>query len=146
MLQSALQTLSLPVTTADENGYTLLMAAASYGQLPVLQWVWQQQQQQQQESDSTTSNTFVNAVDQDGDSALHYATTVAAAEFLIQQAGIDVMIRNTSSGKTALESKQADLEEMMADEDEYDEDDEETKQLKQVIEYLSSQHQEHMEQ
>ncbi|KAL7569128.1 hypothetical protein ACA910_016960 [Epithemia clementina (nom. ined.)] len=150
LLQTSLQVLNLPATAADENGYTLLQAAASYSHIPILQWLIEQV--------PTTTNssvnhedaklTMLNAVDFEGDTALHYASTKAAAEFLIH-CGIDVNIRN-AEGRTALESKQAEIEDAMmeAEEEEDDdndnanveekEEDEELSGLREVAAYLSS--------
>ena len=114
-----------PATAADENGYTLLHAAASYSRIALLEWLVQQPQ-----------NANVNAVDAEGDSALHYASTVEAAQFLVQQAHIDVSIRNHAQ-QTALQSKRAELEEMRQDED-FDEEDEDYGHLQAVVEYLSA--------
>ena len=125
LLQASLAKLNLtPATAMDENGYTLLQAAASYGQIPTMQWLVVQQQ------------VNVNAVDQEGDSALHYASTVAAAQFLIEIAKIDVHHRN-QAGKNALQSKQEELNEMLDDEDN-DDQDADFVNLKAVVEYLTS--------
>ncbi len=140
LLQKSLARLQLPVTTADDNGYTLLQAAASYSQLPVMDWLLSTSRQQT--PDQTT--VLVSAVDQEGDSALHYASTVDAVKRLID-AGIDVHHKN-QAGKTALEHKQEELENLMEeaedenngdDEDDGNEDDE-ARNLREVIAYLSS--------
>ena len=139
LLQSSLQALNLPITAADDNGYTILQAAASYSHIPILHWLMEQQEQQQQQLDRST---MLNAVDNEGDSALHYASTKEAAEFLIQ-CGIDMNLRN-AEGKTALESKQAEIEETMAsrmedgDDDEEEDEDEELVHLREVEAYLLS--------
>jgi hypothetical protein len=129
LLQRSLQILNLDFHRADENGYTLLMAAASYSQLPVLQWLLQQAAQ------NSSTAVVTNAVDNDGDSALHHASSAEAAKMLIQH-GIDTSIRN-AAGLTALESKQNELEELMENED-MEDDDADTVSLRGVIEYLSS--------
>jgi ankyrin repeat protein len=126
LLQASLQQLQLPLGVADENGYTLLQAAASYGQLPVLQWIL---------SHATCTLNLVNAVDQEGDSALHYAGTVEAAKILVQVGNINVALAN-KQGKTALQAKQEELQQLMDDEDE-DSDSEDIGSLKKQIEYLS---------
>jgi ankyrin repeat protein len=123
LLQHALTTLSLPATACDENGYTLLQAAASYSQTAIMQWLLQ------------TGAVNVNAVDTEGDSALHYADKVESAMFLVQ-AGIDAAICN-SQGKTALQSKTDDLNELMQDEDTED-DDEDLANLRALVEYITS--------
>jgi ankyrin repeat protein len=123
LLQHALTTLNLQPSASDENGYTLLQAAASYSRAAVMQWLIQ------------TQAVNVNAVDTEGDSALHYADKVEAATFLVQS-GIDITICN-AAGKTALQSKQEDIDEMMQDEDTED-DDEDLLNLRALVEYLNS--------
>jgi len=139
LLQKSLARLQLSLTAADDNGYTLLQAAASYSQLPVMDWLLSSARQQT--PDQTTVLVF--AVDQEGDSALHYASTVDAVKRLID-AGIDVDHKN-QAGKTALEHKQEELENLMEDEednngDDQDEgsEDDEARNLREVIAYLSS--------
>lgn len=134
LLQQSLQHLQLTVTAADEEqNYTLLQAAASYNQMAVLEWIWSSQQA----VTASGEPNFRNAVDKDGDSALHYASTAQAAQFLVERAGIDVQIRN-QAGLTALEAKQMELNEMMQDEEDFDEDDIEFINLKGTVEYLQS--------
>ena len=129
LLQQSLQQLNLAIFAADEaQGYTLLMAAASYSQLRVIRWIVSQQQQQQ------SAQLLQNQVDKDGDSALHYASTVEAAKILVEEAGTDVQIRN-AAGLTAYESKKQELDELLADED-TEEDDTDVVNLKGVVEYL----------
>lgn len=123
LLQQALRDLKMSVNQADENGYTLLHASASYSQLPVMQWLLEQK-------------VDVQAVDQEGDSALHYASTVDACRLLLQT-GIRVDLRN-NEGHTALESKEHELLQEQEDEDEYDENDPDIVALKAVIQFLSS--------
>mmetsp|Transcript_18166 Transcript_18166/g.23429 ORF Transcript_18166/g.23429 Transcript_18166/m.23429 type:complete len:173 (-) Transcript_18166:217-735(-) len=127
LLQSSLQTLQLPITAADENSYTLLQAAASYSHLPILEWLM---------ANCTDMEAMMGAVDNEGDSALHYVSTKEAAQFLIHH-GADPTIRN-AEGKTALESKQEELEESMQDQEDGEEDDEELMNLKGIHEYLMS--------
>jgi ankyrin repeat protein len=110
LLQRSLTQLQLPPSVADEHGYTLLHAAASYSQTHIMQWLL-----------LSSVNVNINAVDQEGDTALHYAATVQAATFLLQTGKIDRGVRN-AAGKTALEAKQEELEEMIQDEDNDDED------------------------
>ena len=55
LLKHCMQTMGLNVNAADENGYTLLQAAASYDQMEILQFLLSQ-------------NANVHAVDNDGDS------------------------------------------------------------------------------
>ena len=123
LLQATLQALQLPVTAQDENGYTLLQAAVSYNQAHIWQWL------------AAQPDFTVHAVDGEGDSALHYAGTVAAAQFLVQ-GGIDVTKRNADN-QTALEKKQEELQEMRQDED-FEETDEEYVQLLGMVDYLSN--------
>ena len=121
LLQSSLQTLSLGVNANDENGYTILHAASSYCQLNVLNWILSQ-------------NVNVNQVDNDGDSALHYAGNVDAARLLVDAGGADFRIRNIA-GKTAQQAKQDDLDELLQDEDA---DHTEIETLRRTIQYLAS--------
>ena len=123
LVQSSLTTRNLPAGASDEHGYTLLQAAASYSHMNVLKWL-------------LTQDIDVNAVDNEGDTALHYASTAEAARFLIEVAKVDQTIRN-QGGRTALQSKREELEEMQLDED-YDEDDQDAVNLRAVIGYLSS--------
>jgi hypothetical protein len=121
LLQSSLCVLNLPPCAKDENGYTLLQAAASYGKLQVLQWLLSQ-------------NVDVNAVDNEGDTAIHYAGCLDAVKMLVEVGKASTMLKNRQ-GKTALHCKQEELNELMQDEDEDDTADAES--LKQQIQYLS---------
>ena len=125
LLQSSVTSLQLTFNAADENGYTLLHAAASYNQLDILRFLL-----------GSSNQVNVNAVDNDGDSALHYSTKVDAARLLIDIGKINPSITN-SDGKTALQAKQEEINEMMQDED-VDDDDEEMEDLKKLVEYLST--------
>ncbi len=122
LLQSSLTLLNLPLTAADENGYTLLHAAASYNQLEILRFL-------------LSNGANVNTADNDGDTALHHAGAVAAVQLLLEHQA-DVTIVN-SHGKTALQAKQEELEEMMQDED-MEDDDDDLEALKEVVQFLSS--------
>jgi ankyrin repeat protein len=124
LLQSSLSSLKLPLSAADENGYTLMQAAASYGQIEVLQFL------------IASNQVDVNAVDNDGDSTLHHAGTVEAARLLVDVARVNPLIAN-SEGKTALQAKEEELKEMMEDE-EIEDDDDDLESLKDVVKYLSS--------
>jgi len=137
LLRTSLARLSLPVTVADENGYTLLQAAASYGQIDVMKWILSETTSSCVDS-ITSSGAYINAVDGDGDTALHYASTADAAKLLCEFSGVavDRSIRN-HSGKTALEAKREELREL-EDDDDYEEDDDEAVKLRAVISYLSS--------
>ena len=127
LLQAALQALQLPVTAQDENGYTLLQAAVSYNQAHIWNWL------------ATQPHFTVSAVDTEGDSALHYAGTAAAAQFLVEQqpGGMDLTTIRNQENQTALEKKRQELEEMRQDED-FDETDDEYVQLVGMVEYLSN--------
>ena len=122
LLQASLAKLELGVGSKDQSGYTLLQAAASYSQIVVLQWILAQ-------------NVNIQDVDCDGDSALHYASTMEACKILVEN-GIDIQIRN-SSGHTALATKQLELNELMEDED-YEENDPDSVTLKKLVDYLVS--------
>jgi ankyrin repeat protein len=123
LLQFSLTTLSLPVTAADENGYTLLHAAASYNQMEILQFL-------------LGNNVNISAADNDGDAALHYAGNTKTAQFLVQVGKANLNQVN-AEGKTALQAKQEELNEMMKDED-VEDDDEDVETLQGVLQYLSS--------
>jgi ankyrin repeat protein len=126
LMQSSLHTLQQPLTVQDDNYYTLLHAAASYGQLEVVRFLLLQ----------NLSLSFINATDHDGDTALHYAANVETAKLLVQDGKINIQHSN-AAGKTALQSKQEELDELLQDED-IDENDEEVENLKQLLEYLST--------
>mmetsp|Transcript_15478 Transcript_15478/g.42775 ORF Transcript_15478/g.42775 Transcript_15478/m.42775 type:complete len:158 (-) Transcript_15478:446-919(-) len=121
LLESSIQSLNLPITCADENGYTLLQAASSYNQIKVMEHLLNLQ-------------VDVNATDNEGDTALHYAGNVQSATLLIEVAKIDLMAKN-GEGKTALEAHKDNLAEMVDDEDE---DEADIATLKQLVEYLST--------
>ena len=123
LLQQALKQLNGSVHQVDENGYTLLHAGASYSQLAVMQWLLGQK-------------VNLAAVDAEGDSALHYASTVQACRLLVE-AGINPQLRNMK-GRTALETKQEELRQEQEEEDDYDEDDPDIVALKEVIQFLST--------
>lgn len=122
LLQSSLAALSLPTSVADENGYTLLHAAASYNQLEILRFL-------------LNSGVNINATDNDGDTALHYAGALPSLRLLLEHHADPTIVN--SQGKTALQAKQEELEEMMEDED-IDEDDDDLEALKAVVQHLSS--------
>jgi hypothetical protein len=122
LLQNSLAVLNIQVTAADENGYTLLHAASAYAQIHVMEWLIAQR-------------VPVNAVDSDGDTALHHVEDVNAAKLLIEKGKAHPMIAN-SSGKTPLQVKQGDLEELMEDDD--DDDSDEAAKLRELISYISS--------
>ena len=94
--------------------------------MDVLRWLLAQE---------TTANK--DAADREGDTALHYASTSEVAQFLVEACGIDPTLRN-HAGRTALQHKQAELAELMADEemDDDDDDDDDVSNLRGVIAYL----------
>ena len=122
LLQASLTTLNLPVTAADENGYTLLHAASAYAQLPVMEWLLSQR-------------VPVNAVDNDGDTPLHHVEDIDAARLLIEVCKADPMPVN-AAGKTPVQVKQDDLDELMEDDDDDDSDD--AAKLRVLIDYFAS--------
>lgn len=124
LLQTSLSSLNLPVSAADENGYTLLQAAASYGQIPVVEWILSQ------------NMVDVNAVDNEGDSAIHYAGSLDALKMLIEVGKASPVLQN-KEGKTALQAKQEELNQLMED-DEEDSDSEDIQTLRQQVQYLSN--------
>lgn len=129
LLQRSLRQLDLSIDATDENGYTFWHAAASYNHVSILEWLWDQIKRDEVDS-------LVNAVDCEGDSALHYAGGLSSAKFLIEEANINIDIRN-ADGKTALEAKEEELAEMKLDED-YEDDETDVVTLKEVIGYISS--------
>jgi ankyrin repeat protein len=122
LLQSSMTLLDFPITTADENGYTLLHAASSYNQLGILQFILNNL-----DTNNINCTTYINAGDSDGDSA-------DAAIFLVEHYRINTTKVN-SQGKTALQTKEAELDEMKNEED-IEEDDEEIEVTKKLISYL----------
>ena len=133
LLQASLTQLNLPISAADETGYTLLQAAASYGQVQVMQWLLNQAQQQQQHD---LWEGLVNAVDQEGDSALHYAGSLEAVQLLVQVGRASTQLQNRQ-GKTPLASKQEELKTLQDDEDE-DSDSEDILTLQKQVAFLST--------
>ena len=99
LLQSSLVSLNMSLTAADENGYTLLHAAASYSQMAVMEYL-------------LSNNVNVQAQDNEGDTVLHYAGTAHAAKALVE-AGKANPCQVNGAGKTALQAKKEELEEMM---------------------------------
>jgi hypothetical protein len=122
LLQNSLAVLNIQVTAADENGYTLLHAASAYAQIQVMEWLISQR-------------APVNAVDSDGDTPLHHVDDINAAKLLIEKGNAHPMIAN-SSGKTPLQVKLGDLEELIEDDD--DDDSDEAAKLRELISYISS--------
>lgn len=133
LLQSSLAMLQLPPTMADENGYTLLHAAASYNQIATMEYLLRQIMTHPASSPAD----YVNASDQDGDTALHYAGSVDSARFLVQHCQANASQVNRQH-KTPLEAKRDELNELMQDEEADDDDDEEdVETLKALVEYLA---------
>ena len=126
LLQESLTLLQLPVTAADEIGYTLLHAASSYGHVELMQWLITR---------LPRPNEDIHVVDQEGDTALHYASTVEACKILLM-AGIDPGRQNLA-GKTAMEAKQEELQDMI-DDDDFEEDDIDALALRACIDYLQN--------
>ena len=143
LLQQSLQQLQYPIYVADEiQGYTLLQAAASYNHMHILQYIWSALQQYNYDTTPTIASTrpaggYQNAVDFDGDTALHYAGSVEVIKFLIDTCHIDVTITNQNH-MTALEAKRTERHEIEQDVDDFDEDDIEYIQLKEMVNYLES--------
>lgn len=130
LLQSAMSQLNFAPTTADDNGYTLFHAASSYNQLGILKFLLTNL-----DRNNPDFTAFVNIGDNEGDTALHYSGNADAARMLIEDGRIDPSKVN-SIGKTALQAKKEELEELMQDEDTED-DDEDVEILQKLIEYLS---------
>jgi len=130
LLKSAMVHLNFSLTTADDNGYTVLHAASSYSQLNILKYLLENL-----DRNNPSCIAIVNAGDNEGDTALHYVGNADAARMLIEDGRIDPDKVNTQ-GKTALEAKKEELEEMKQDE-EIEDDDEDIEILQKLIEYLS---------
>jgi hypothetical protein len=86
------------------------------------------------DTNNINCTTYINAGDSDGDTALHYAGSADAAIFLVEHYRINTTKVN-SQGKTALQTKEAELDEMKNEED-IEEDDEEIEVTKKLISYL----------
>lgn len=132
LLQHSLQLLHLDVSAQDEHGYALVHAAASYNQIETLKWLFSQ---------GNANNTIGVAVDEEGDGLLHYASTLAVVQYCVEEAHIPLTTKN-QEGKTALQAKRDELEELLLAQDDpdsmQDEDDEEVETLKAIIQYLES--------
>lgn len=120
LLQSSLMSLGLVYSAADENGYTLLMAATAYNRRNIMELL--------------LPRVDVNAKDHDGDTALHHAECVDAVKLLVEVGLADVTVIN-ESGKTPLQAKQEEMKELMEEEED---DDDDALTLKEVVDYLSS--------
>lgn len=131
LLQAAMVQLNFAPTASDENGYTLLHAASSYSQLGILRFLLDNL-----DRNNPAFSAYINSGDNEGDTGLHYAGNADAARMLIEDGRIDPNKVN-SQGKTALQAKKEELDEMMQDED-IEDDDEDVEVLQKVIEYLTS--------
>jgi len=119
LLQSSIASLGLTYSIADENGYTLLMAAAAYNRGNIMEFLL------------ASAAVDVNSQDYDGDTALHHVECVEAAKMLVEVGKANSTIRN-GSGKTPMEAKVEEFKEIIED----DEDDDESLALKELVEYL----------
>lgn len=95
---SALRTHPSLASAADQNGYTLLHAAASYNALPLLRELVH------------TYNCNVNIADDEWETPLFAAETVDAARCLVEELGADVEVLN-GEGTGVLENARENLEE-----------------------------------
>lgn len=97
VLQALRQSSSL-ASLQDENGYSLLHAAASYNHLEFLRSLVKE------------FNANVNIKDEDGETPLFVVETLECAQLLVEELRADITIKN-SDGKTALEkiSEEADF-------------------------------------
>ncbi|KAF2797210.1 hypothetical protein K505DRAFT_236046 [Melanomma pulvis-pyrius CBS 109.77] len=77
-------------SASDSHGYSLVHAAVSYAQLPVLRELVQ------------TYNVDVNLLDEDGETPLFAAEKTDVARCLVEELGADWRVRN-AEGKTAEE-------------------------------------------
>ena len=77
----------------------------------------------------------IHATDNDGDSALHYAGKAQTAQILIEVGKANPNQVN-QEGKTPLDAKQEEMNEMMEDED-IEDDDEDLENVKGIVLYLS---------
>ena len=117
LVKKSLKTLNMFPSVSDENGYTLVHAAAAYNQISILEWLSQQ-------------NMNVNAQDNDGDSPLHHVEKKGTAQFLVEKMNANPNLRNAKN-KTALQEK---MEEIKMD----DGDDDDEADAKELITYLES--------
>mmetsp|Transcript_27346 Transcript_27346/g.40372 ORF Transcript_27346/g.40372 Transcript_27346/m.40372 type:complete len:159 (-) Transcript_27346:185-661(-) len=108
LLKESIKTLNMAPSAPDENGYTLLHAAAAYNQTVILEWL-------------STQSVNANAQDNDGDTPLHHVEHVEAAKFLVERMNADPKLCN-GNNKTALQEKLTEMEEQMDDEDSDEED------------------------
>ena len=130
LLQTSIKQLGLSPNAVDSNGFTFLHASCGYCRIEVIHWLLGLNK----ESSNGNIIINVNAPDGDGDTPLHHCDEVDCAKLLIELGGADHQLRN-NEGKTALETKENDLEE---GDDSDDEDDEDRGKLKQLVAYLKS--------
>ena len=119
LLKITQESLNLPITVADHNGYTLLHAAASYSQMEVLVWL------------ASKEGCDLNSKDVDGDTPLHHCDAVEAARLLVER-GARVDVKN-NAGETPLDAKEGEMKEC---DDDSDSEDEDALALKKLVEYL----------
>lgn len=120
ILKESLNTLRLLPSVADENGYTLVHAAAAYNQISILEWLLEQ-------------NLTANVQDNDGDAPLHHVEHIDAARFLVERMNANPKLCNANN-KTALQEKLAEIKEQMDDDDAEDDVDD----IKELIAYLKT--------
>ena len=138
LLQQALQQLNIPspLTLRDDNGYTLLMAVASYNHLIILDWLWSHIP-----SAATPEQVlqFLLEADQEGDSVLHYAGSAETAAWILgryENTAPLLLAATNKQGQTPLQAKRDELNEAMRDED-VEDDDEDLETLMELVEFLS---------
>lgn len=120
--------LNLSTTVVEEGRlYTLLHVASSNRQLGIIAWLLTQ-------VSNSERRKFVNSMDREGDTALHYSGGLESARFLVETAYINVHIQN-EVGMTALETKQWELNTTMQEES-FSEADQDYVDLKETVEYL----------
>jgi hypothetical protein len=111
------------VNEQDSNGYSALMAAASYGHAEVVRFLL------------SVEGCDVNLCDAEGDNALHYCTDLECAKLLVG-AGANLSIKNNQD-MTALEAME---DEVQANEYQEgggeEEEDDEAAQLKLIVAFL----------
>jgi len=117
LLEKSIEALDILPSTTDENGYSLVHAAAAYNRTSILEWLLQR-------------NVDANTQDNDGDTPLHHVEQVEAAKFLVERMNVNPNLVNTNS-KTALQLKMEELQEQIDDENEDEDED-----LKTLVEYL----------
>ena len=124
LLQKSIAHLSVPTTTTDTNGLTLLHAAASYNQVGVMRWL-------------LTQSVDVNATDNDGDTPIHHCDQMIAAKILVEEGKADYKVKN-KEGQTAVQVKEEELKDIGNSMEEGDSDDEDMTNLDELVGYLKS--------